>query len=342
MLHLQTELASTLISASAGISSVYMQQLLDVLEPDIPDIKNTAAAHLIDIDRLKSDIRYRVPIYKALRLHETINKQLDDPLFAIKTVFKLRLKSFPIMGYAMMASDTLELAIQRLARYEPLVWDAGQIELKKGPVKSLLVWSARHEVPALAVEMALAGWINIGQKLLQFKKASYTLYFQHSCPSTPEQYQSMFGCEVVHGAEKNAVEFPSEWLDITLADGDSQLTDVMDAKAQSLLDNYDTEINLENRIRSHIFKSLPHHTPELEEIAQKVGESPRHLRYLLTEQSLNFRTLVDDVRKETALYFIRSGKHSLNEIAGFCGFAEQSSFNRAFKRWTGLVPSRYK
>jgi len=319
-----------------------MQQLLNVLESDFPDIKSTAAAHIIDTDRLTSDIRYRVPIYKALRLYETINKQLDDPLFAIKTVFKLRLKSFPIMGYAMMASDTLELAIQRLARYEPLVWDAGQIELKKGPDKSFLIWSARHEVPPLAIEMALAGWINIGQKLLQFKETSYTIYFQHSCPSTPEQYQLMFGCKVVHDADKNAVEFPSEWLGITLADGDSQLTDVMDAKAQSLLDNYDTEINLENRVRSHIFKSLAHHAPELEDIAQKVGESPRHLRYLLTEQSLNFRSLVDDVRKETALYFIQAGKHSLNEIAGFCGFAEQSSFNRAFKRWTGLAPGRYE
>jgi AraC-like DNA-binding protein len=33
---------------------------------------------------------------------------------------------------------------------------------------------------------------------------------------------------------------------------------------------------------------------------------------------------------------------SLNEIAFSLGFIDQSSFNRAFKRWTGGSPGQYR
>jgi AraC family transcriptional regulator len=48
------------------------------------------------------------------------------------------------------------------------------------------------------------------------------------------------------------------------------------------------------------------------------------------------------VKIERALALIESSNRSLTEIAGACGFADQSHFIRAFKSQTGLLPKQYR
>jgi AraC-like DNA-binding protein len=52
--------------------------------------------------------------------------------------------------------------------------------------------------------------------------------------------------------------------------------------------------------------------------------------------------LAEDTRRELAEGLLRDQHHSLAEIAFLTGFAEQSSFTRAFKRWVGKTPASYR
>jgi len=38
---------------------------------------------------------------------------------------------------------------------------------------------------------------------------------------------------------------------------------------------------------------------------------------------------------------MRSDQHSLADITFLLGFADQSNFTRAFRRWTGKTPRQY-
>jgi AraC family transcriptional regulator len=56
-------------------------------------------------------------------------------------------------------------------------------------------------------------------------------------------------------------------------------------------------------------------------------------------------TLGQHIRKlkvEGSLSLLRSGKHSLSEVAFACGFADQSHFIRTFRQCTGLLPTQYR
>ncbi|MBU6351284.1 MAG: AraC family transcriptional regulator [Chloroflexi bacterium] len=65
------------------------------------------------------------------------------------------------------------------------------------------------------------------------------------------------------------------------------------------------------------------------------------LQRQLAAESTTFRDLLDIYRQEQALFLLQQGKRDLANVAYSLGYKEQSSFNRAFRRWTGTSPFRW-
>lgn len=326
-----------------GITAVYLKQLLSKvhLNFDGHSMCELINRCMIDNTRLQNDRFYRVPFFKVSRLLDIIYQQQQDPMIALNAVFKLRVKSFPFVGYAITASRTLRMALERLAMLEPAVWDMGRIYQQSDADSTRLIWRPVAEISPLAVEIAIAGWVSIGQQLFDNPKRLEGVTFRHPCLGDSDRYRQLFGCDVTFSADENSIVFPRLWLDERLVDSDDTLADLMTEKACALIENYVPELNVENTVRAALFERLPADIPELEVMATRLGFTVRKMRYLLNEKGLNYRQIVDDVRKETASYLLLKKQYSIGDIAGFCGFFEQSSFNRAFKRWFGCSPSEY-
>jgi AraC-like DNA-binding protein len=67
--------------------------------------------------------------------------------------------------------------------------------------------------------------------------------------------------------------------------------------------------------------------------------SPRTLQRHLSEEGTGFSELLDALRHELALEYVRDMQRPLGEVAYLLGYSELSAFLRAFKRWTGKTPS---
>ena len=66
------------------------------------------------------------------------------------------------------------------------------------------------------------------------------------------------------------------------------------------------------------------------------------LQRRLAELGHSYQSLVDEARCEVALRLVAEGRQSLVEVAFLTGFSEQSSFTRAFKRWSGTTPRSFR
>ena len=77
----------------------------------------------------------------------------------------------------------------------------------------------------------------------------------------------------------------------------------------------------------------------LESIASELAMSPRTLARQLAREGKTYQNVVDDHRKELAVFWLKSTDKSLSTIALELGFTETSNFSRTFRRWFGETPS---
>ncbi len=73
-----------------------------------------------------------------------------------------------------------------------------------------------------------------------------------------------------------------------------------------------------------------------------MGVSVRTLQSRLSEENHSFSDMLEHQREELAKSYLRQEHFSLDDVAANLGYSEQSSFGRAFKRWTGVTPKQYR
>ncbi len=61
----------------------------------------------------------------------------------------------------------------------------------------------------------------------------------------------------------------------------------------------------------------------------------------LAAEGTSFKELLNDARINLARSYVAEGRLSVTEVAFVLGFADTSTFSRAFKRWTGKSPREY-
>jgi AraC-like DNA-binding protein len=80
----------------------------------------------------------------------------------------------------------------------------------------------------------------------------------------------------------------------------------------------------------------------VDSIASLLNLSSRTLQRRLAEQGTTFQEVVDRVRATRAKYYLVSEGLSIREIARRLGFSGAPTFHRAFKKWTGSTPERFR
>ena len=94
-------------------------------------------------------------------------------------------------------------------------------------------------------------------------------------------------------------------------------------------------------IRTRLPDALEQGTVSAEAIAAELGLSKRTLQRRLSAENTSFKDLLDAYRQEQALLLLQNGERDMGSVAYALGYNEQSSFNRAFRRWTQQSPSAW-
>ncbi len=269
--------------------------------------------------------------------------EATEPSLSLAVPHHVQPATMHALGQSLRASRTLADALMRMVRYSRLVSDAADILLDAGDTQVDLIYRApARDLPLAdaAFEAFMATAVNLGRALAGTEEGLLACEFRHAAPADLAPYQQFFRCPLRFGAADNRLRFDRALLEAPLPGADDATTRHYDATASEYLKRFDAQ-PVSQRVRELLIRHLPSGEPTREALAAALHLTPRTLLRRLAAEETHWKALLNDVRRELALSYLRQGR-SAAEITWQLGFADPSNFTRAFKRWTGTSPSAWR
>jgi AraC-like DNA-binding protein len=158
-------------------------------------------------------------------------------------------------------------------------------------------------------------------------------------PTSKSRHAELFNAKVQFGCAVSSIEVPSDAWRLPLRHADPALQQTL-RDLSNHLEFGTNEHDLQANLRMHLRVLLPDGAVTAAKAARCLCLSERTLQRQLTELGTSFTQELDNFRQVEAERLLRAGVPRI-EVAFRLGFADQTTWNRAFRRWKGMSPSKW-
>jgi AraC-like DNA-binding protein len=317
---------------TTSIAARFLIELLDQAGAAPDDL--LAAAAISREDLQSPELRFPVEPFdqlwsRAAQVHPDVGLSLVDrfPAGQMHIVTHLALRSVDVRA-----------ALRAVVEFARLTHSLDRIELVE--IDGLALFSYRNA--------ALDAGIRHNPWLIEHFLSLACVFLSRACGRAlpvqwlrlraPEQapaaaYRSRFGVLPEFGAAANTLAFDAVALAWPLLSHDSYLRGILEQFARSQLPAVDP--CLSEQVRDELRRCwLQGQEPTLQQTARACALGVDTLRQRLARESLSFRLLKDESRRDLARVYL-SGRLSNGEIGYLLGFSEPAALQHACKRWFG-------
>ena len=331
------QVASAAPTAAGGLSRLAYEQARKA-QLNVPALLKSAKL----TERQIADDRARIPVINQIRFLNLVADALQSDFLGIELGQTLDLRAVGLVYYVMASSPNLDDALRRVARYSGITNEG--LRLVHRPQHSTVSMtfqhvgvsrvSDRHQIECFATLLFRICRQIAGRRLTPEK-----ISFMHRRNSVPAPLRAFFGCDIRFGSDVDEVVYAKSALMAPVVSADPFLN--------ALLERYCEEATRQRRhkasdwrtkVENAIVRLLPHGEAQAPEVCRELGVSLRTLSRRLEAEGLTFAKVLDDLRHGLAARHLRERDLPISEIAWMLGYRRSSSFNHAFKRWTGKTP----
>lgn len=286
----------------------------------------------------------RYPVLKMAKLWRLAVEATGDPCFGLKAATYVQPATFHSLGLAMMASQNLEDALRRTARFSRIVSNAVDVVIERNEKGVREVVRFHDDVPVVeeAIDLFMASTFKLGRMLTGLDKLPIEIRLQRSAtPAMREEFEKYFDSPVYFDADENSLLIPHEWMNQPLPMANAELARQNDRVVMAYLRSFDGA-RVTEKVRAELISRLPAGEPPRGDVAKALNLSEKTLQRRLTGEDSSFQQILDETRSDLAQQYLREKGVSVCEVTFRLGFSDQSSFTRAFKRWTGVAPGEFR
>jgi AraC-like DNA-binding protein len=287
----------------------------------------------------------RIPVDACCELTEDAARQIGDQHLGLHLAERLPIGSYDVYWYAVANSPTVKEALEKLVRYHRIISDAGNIGFATDPKVARM---SRQFPQRKRDRFVVQGDHFLAYLILRMRQLSGVDFtprevrFQHGAPQTTADEAQLFRAPLRFDHWGYELLFDSALLGLPVRPYDSSLAKVLDRYASEIMERLPTHSDTVAAVRRLVADELRGGVPSLGTIARRLGMSERTLQRVLAREHASFQREVDHVRRQLAERILDEGDLSITETAFLLGFADVSSFHRAFRRWTGQTPSEFR
>lgn len=265
-----------------------------------------------------------------------------DPALALRAAEATPFGAFRVLDFLGATGATVGEGLRRVAAYFSLVDPRAAIEVDEGASAVSLVLRGRDgPLPPPAQEYTLA-ILALRVRHVAAAPAALAVAFAFPRPAHAAEHARVLGVEPAWGARAPALAIGRRTWESAPRARDPELFGALDAHARGRVEHAERTAAHASRARAEIAAALPGGEPTVAAVARAMGTSARTLQRRLRAEGAPFAAIVESVRRERAEAYLRAGDVSIAEVSWLLGFAEQSAFTRAFRRWTGLAPTAWR
>lgn len=290
------------------------------------------------------DPNARYPLDRTTALWRLAVAATGDEAFGLHVARHTHFTHFHALGYSLMASATLREVFERCARYFRIVTDAAQLAFEDAGPECHLYFDPRPGAPEPAVEAIdafAANFVRGARALAGRGFAPLRVELRRPPPRVAAPFERLFRAPLRFAAPRNLLAFARADLERRLETANPELQLHQDEIILRHLARLERD-NTVAQVRKALVELLPLGEPGEERMAEALHLSVRSLQRRLAAQGTSYKTLLNQTRRELALGYLSSPGCSVGEAAYLLGFADSSSFTRAFRRWTGVAPRDYR
>lgn len=285
-----------------------------------------------------------VPYDSEVQFVRQACKALDDVTFGARAGISY-VNANHVNGYFGKYSRSLREAIHNTSRFQRLLGPAMSYTLSGSgnAARVEISWTDRSYAKFHRhIEFMVFVGISRMRTLTQTRLFPLEVRFDHDVGQVRSVFEHLAGFPVVFAAEDIEIILPNSALDLSVPTYDPRLREhLMEYGSRLLKEQEHSEPTLRSKIEGKLMEALPGRICSADEMAASLGLSTRSFARRLASENLRYRDVVDQLRCDLAQTFLHD-RMPLAEIAHALGYADQSAFSTAFKRWTGASPARFK
>lgn len=326
-------------STLGGVQVLDLLEALRVLGADPAELCHRAGVSQAGLQ----DPTVRVPSTRFVALFDAAERRLRDPVVGLHAGASVEPRG--LLSYLLMASGRLGDGIDRFMHFVAVAIDGARYDLIRRSDTACFIVDLND--PRLGERHHTIDYL-LGNHLKGVRRAFpdfqlLEVHLRHAEQGERGETARIFGCPVHFRHRQNALVFPAQQLEAVPRFANPAVAEQLEKFAAAQLTGLRSAERFPDRVadavRAHLARGL---RADAAMLAERLHVSERTLQRRLGEEGTTFKAVRDGVLLEVAQALLSNPTFKIQAVALSLGFAEAAAFSKAFRRWAGCSPARYR
>ena len=290
-----------------------------------------------------SDPDTEIPYFAASRLLARCVSATRCEHFGLLVGRRAGPSSLGVAGFMLGSAADIATALHDLQQHLNLHDQGGMLVLRAEKDIVLLgytIQETRAEATDQIYDLSIAVACNIMRNLCGQSWNPTEVLLSRRLPQDLMPYRRFFRAPLHFDAAQSGVKFPGRWLSHKLVSADPLLHRHLEKEALTLHER--RNISFIETLRRSLHKHLLNRSCTVTNVAMDVRMHHRSLNRRLRDHGTSFRDELDKARYTMARQLLADSTIPITRIATILNYSDATGFTRAFKRWSGTTPARWR